>query len=111
MQHPTLQVPDVEAAVEFYTEKLGFSPGFAWGDPPEMAGVNLGDVSVHLQEGKPNAEGCSIYFVVGVADGHHERAWTALARGEGRLITRHHGRPTNGIPYLEGRSISEPGEV
>ena len=27
-------VSDVRAAVEFYTNKLGFRLGFTWGDPP-----------------------------------------------------------------------------
>jgi hypothetical protein len=30
--HTTLFVSDVLAAVEFYTQKLGFGPGFAWGE-------------------------------------------------------------------------------
>jgi catechol 2,3-dioxygenase-like lactoylglutathione lyase family enzyme len=34
-------VPDVLAAVSFYTERLGFTLGFTWGDPPTFAGVNL----------------------------------------------------------------------
>ena len=66
--HPGLTVPDVMAAVEFYTERLGFSPGFTWGEPVTMAGVNLGDVSVHLMQGTPAPNGMAVYFVVGSAD-------------------------------------------
>ena len=46
-QHPTLPVSDVLGAAEFYTRKLGFSMGFTWGEPPDMAGVNLGDYDCH----------------------------------------------------------------
>jgi catechol 2,3-dioxygenase-like lactoylglutathione lyase family enzyme len=67
-QHATLSVPDVLAAVHFYTKKLGFRLGFTAGDPPNMAGVNLGQVQMFLEQGDPNPTGCSVYFVVGSAD-------------------------------------------
>ena len=67
-QHPALRVSDVVAAVDFYTKRLGFRLGFTWGDPPSMAGVNLGNVQMFLERGTPNPEGCSLYFVVGNAD-------------------------------------------
>ena len=66
--HPGFPVSDVPAAVEFYTTKLGFAAGFTWGDPPSMAGVNLGVVSVHLSRGTPNPRGSSVYFIVGDVD-------------------------------------------
>ena len=67
-QHASLQVSDVAAAVEFYTMKLGFSLGFTWGDPPEIAGVNLGSVQMFLRRGTPSPQGCSVHFVIGNAD-------------------------------------------
>jgi catechol 2,3-dioxygenase-like lactoylglutathione lyase family enzyme len=70
--HTTLYVSDVLAAVDFYTNRLGFSPGFTWGDPPEMAGVNLGEVQIFLQQGTPNPAGCVVNFVVGDADELYE---------------------------------------
>jgi len=71
-QHPTLLVRDVAAATDFYTTKLGFTLGFTWGDPPGIAGVNLGKVQMFLERGTPNPAGCSVYFVVGDADELHE---------------------------------------
>jgi catechol 2,3-dioxygenase-like lactoylglutathione lyase family enzyme len=71
-QHPALRVPDVGAAVDFYTSRLGFRLGFTWGEPPEMAGVNLGDVQLFLERGTPRPDGCSVYFVVGNADELYE---------------------------------------
>ncbi|HEU4454905.1 MAG TPA: VOC family protein [Longimicrobium sp.] len=65
---PCLSVSDVAAAAEYYTTKLGFTPGFTWGEPPTMAGVNLGQVSVFLEQGTPCPAGCAVYFVVGAAD-------------------------------------------
>lgn len=66
--HPSLAVTDVQAAADFYTKKLGFTLGFTWGEPPTMAGVNLGDVQVFLEQGTPGPQGCLVYFVVGNAD-------------------------------------------
>ena len=71
-QHPTLEVRDVAAATDFYTTKLGFTLGFSWGDPPVIAGVNLGKVQMFLERGTPNPAGCSVYFVVGDADELYE---------------------------------------
>jgi catechol 2,3-dioxygenase-like lactoylglutathione lyase family enzyme len=71
-QHAVLRVTDVVAAVEFYTTKLGFRPGFTWGEPPAMAGVNLGGVQMFLQQGTPSPAGCEVYFVVGNADELYE---------------------------------------
>jgi catechol 2,3-dioxygenase-like lactoylglutathione lyase family enzyme len=70
--HPALQVTDIPAAVDFYTGNLGFTLGFTWGDPPTVAGVNLGDVQLFLSKGTPNPEGFSIDFVVGDADELYE---------------------------------------
>jgi catechol 2,3-dioxygenase-like lactoylglutathione lyase family enzyme len=71
-QHPALAVRDVAAAVDFYTKRLGFTVGFTWGDPPAIAGVNLGRVQMFLERGTPNPGGCSVYFVVGDADELYE---------------------------------------
>src|SRR5262249_38690630 len=67
-QHPALRVSDIPAAVEFYTKRLGFQLGFTWGEPPEIAGVNLGSVQLFLERGSSRPEGCAVYFVVGNAD-------------------------------------------
>ena len=71
-QHPALRVSDVRAAVDFYTTNLGFRQSFIYGDPPTMAGVNLGNVQMFLEHGPPRPEGCALYFVVGNADELYE---------------------------------------
>jgi catechol 2,3-dioxygenase-like lactoylglutathione lyase family enzyme len=70
--HPSLAVRDVPATVEFYTRKLGFRLGFTWGEPPTFAGVNLGQVQMFLEQGTPNPDGSSVYFVIGNADELYE---------------------------------------
>jgi catechol 2,3-dioxygenase-like lactoylglutathione lyase family enzyme len=70
--HPGLVVTDIQQAVDYYIEKLGFSPGFTWGEPvPTFAGVNLGNVQIFLERGTPHPEG-GTYFVVGNADELYE---------------------------------------
>src|SRR5262245_53964951 len=71
-QHAALPVSDVHAAADYYTKVLGFRLGFTWGDPPTIAGVNLGNVQMFLEQGTPNPQGCSVYFVVGNADELYE---------------------------------------
>jgi catechol 2,3-dioxygenase-like lactoylglutathione lyase family enzyme len=67
--HAGIAVTDILAAYEFYTGKLGFLPGFTWGEPvPTFAGVNLGEVQIFLELGNPNPDGAGVYFVVGSAD-------------------------------------------
>jgi catechol 2,3-dioxygenase-like lactoylglutathione lyase family enzyme len=71
-QFPALTVSDVRQAVDFYINKLGFTLGFTWEDPPTFAGVKLDKVSVHLQQGTPNPQGIEVSFLVGDADELHE---------------------------------------
>ena len=40
---PILAVPDVLEAAEFYCDKLGFTIGFLFGDPPTHAGIHRGE--------------------------------------------------------------------
>lgn len=68
IQHPSISVPDVAAAAEFYATCLGFRQGFIWGDPPSIAGMNLGQVQIFLELEPPNPTGITLYFVVGNAD-------------------------------------------
>ncbi|HSU14083.1 VOC family protein [Longimicrobium sp.] len=66
--HAGLAVGDVLAAADFYTRNLGFTLAFTWGEPPTFAGVKLDRVQIFLQQGTPNPDGSSVYFMVGDAD-------------------------------------------
>lgn len=70
--HAGLAVTDIPAAVDFYTQKLGLTLAFLWGDPPTFAGVNLGAMQMFLQKGTPDPKGCTVYFLVGDADQLYE---------------------------------------
>jgi catechol 2,3-dioxygenase-like lactoylglutathione lyase family enzyme len=66
--HPGLAVTDIPAAVDFYTNRLGFRLAFTWGEPPTFAGLLLDRVQIFLQKGTPNPGASSVYFLVGDAD-------------------------------------------
>lgn len=66
--HAALAVSDILAAVDFYTNKLGFRLGFTWGEPPTFAGVMLGSSQIFLKKATPNPQGCHVCFDVGNAD-------------------------------------------
>jgi len=103
--HPALRVSDLRAAVDFYTNKLGFSASFTWGDPPTMAGVNLGDVQMFLEQGTPQPQGCAVYFVIDDADELH-----AFHRANGVDIVeppgdRHYGLRDYRVRDLNGYEL------
>lgn len=104
--HAGLVVSDIPAAVDFYTNKLGFKLGFTWGDPPTFAGVNLDRVQMFLQKGAPDPKGCTVYFHVGDADELYE-----FHRANGVEITvppgdREYGLRDYGIRDLYGYQLS-----
>ncbi|MBZ5606274.1 MAG: VOC family protein [Acidobacteriia bacterium] len=73
--NPGLAVRDVPAAIDFYTNKLGFKLGFTWGgDPPTFAGVTLGNVQLFLGKGMPPppSDVSAAFFHVGDADPLYE---------------------------------------
>ncbi|MGI9516168.1 MAG: VOC family protein [Pirellulaceae bacterium] len=45
---PTIPVPDIIEAVDYYTEKLGFRELFLWGEPPSHAAVALDEATIHF---------------------------------------------------------------
>jgi len=104
--HAGLPVSDILAAADFYTKKLGFWLSFTWGDPPTMAGVNLGNVQIFLEQGTPNPKGCEVYFVVGDADELYE-----FQRANGVEIVeppgdRHYGLRDYSVRDLHGYRLS-----
>ncbi len=62
---PVLFVPDVKAAVRYYTEKLGFALRFD--SPWDYAGVGRDGIELHIGKGQaPEASNRSadVYFIV-----------------------------------------------
>jgi catechol 2,3-dioxygenase-like lactoylglutathione lyase family enzyme len=113
--HAGFVVPDVLAAVDFYTTKLGFQRGFTWGEPPTFAGVNLGQAQIFLEQGAPHPEGCSVYFLVGNADELHDFQRASGVEVTAPLGDREYGlrdyavRDLNGYRLVFGHRLPEAG--
>lgn len=45
---PVFAVSDLDAAIEFYQDKLGFSIAWTWGTPATRAGIALNDIEIQL---------------------------------------------------------------
>jgi catechol 2,3-dioxygenase-like lactoylglutathione lyase family enzyme len=72
-QHVSVFVSDLAAAIHFYTQKLGFTLAFTWGEPPHFAGVNLDRAQIFLdQSHPPNPAGCCLFFNVDDVDALYE---------------------------------------
>jgi uncharacterized glyoxalase superfamily protein PhnB/GNAT superfamily N-acetyltransferase len=81
---PILAVPDISAAVEFYTRVLGFERDWLWGDPPRHAAVRRDKVQIQFGLNPTMAARVSgmqyFFFVDGVEEFH------ALHRARGAEI-------------------------
>ena len=67
-----LNVADIETAADFYVGKLGFAKEFQFGP---YAGVQLGDVMIHLNGGSDQWNACptSVRITVTGIDGYYEK--------------------------------------
>lgn len=60
---PTLPVQDVEAALAFYEQHLGFRRGLVAGNPPVYATMSRDGLSLHLARNAEHA-GCGSCWVI-----------------------------------------------
>jgi catechol 2,3-dioxygenase-like lactoylglutathione lyase family enzyme len=113
--HAALAAPDVQAAIDFYTSKLGFFLAFAEGDPPVFAGVNFGHIQFFLRKDEPSPRGISLYFVVDDADElfafHRSNGVTVYEEPEDRYygIRDYTVRDLNGYYLTFGHHIFNAG--
>jgi uncharacterized glyoxalase superfamily protein PhnB len=85
-----LHVTDMQAALAYYRDKLGFSVQFTWEDPPRYVCLCLGDAAVHLNSYQPPAATSVVcIFCKGVDALHDDLA------ARGAKITR----PVQDEPY------------
>jgi len=45
---PVFSVSKLDAALDFYENKLGFAVAWSWGTPATRAGISLDDIEIHL---------------------------------------------------------------
>ena len=87
-EHAALQVSDVAAAAEFYRTKLGFKVAFMMGDPPNIAGMNLGNVQMFLELGTPARKDARSISSSAMP--------TSFTSSSGRAVSRSFCRPRTG---------------
>jgi uncharacterized glyoxalase superfamily protein PhnB len=74
-QAAVLHVKDMQAALAFYRDKLGFAVTFGWEDPPRYVCLCLGDCAIHLNSYKlPAATSIVCIFCKGVDALHDDLA-------------------------------------
>jgi catechol 2,3-dioxygenase-like lactoylglutathione lyase family enzyme len=60
---PVFAVRDLDEALRFYREKLGFTVAWTWGEPATRAGVALDDVEIQLESsGFADPSGTSVVY-------------------------------------------------
>jgi uncharacterized glyoxalase superfamily protein PhnB len=66
---PVLTVTDLEPAIAFYRDALGFDLAWSWGEPPVRVGVRLGKVELqlvcdpHVERSGPSVVYCHMHGV------------------------------------------------
>ncbi len=87
---PVLHVKDMQAALAYYCDRLGFTVSFTWEDPPRYACLCLGDADLHLNSYQPPAASSIICIFCKGVDALHDDLAT-----RGANITR----PVADQPY------------
>ncbi len=60
---PVFTVLNLEEAIAYYCDKLGFALEWEWGDPVQRAGVSLDDIEIQLECGGLGApDGASVVY-------------------------------------------------
>jgi uncharacterized glyoxalase superfamily protein PhnB len=91
---PIFVVRDLDEAMRYYREKLGFTIGWTWGDPPDRAGAELDDIEIQLVgPGLPDLHGRSVVYchMVGVDE------YYAACRARGAVIAMELGARPWGV--------------
>lgn len=81
---PVVNVDDLQAAISFYTEKLGFTVAFELGP---YAGLQLGDAMVHLNGGDDewSARPTSARFTVEFVDNYYDQLDQSIVKLDEQL--------------------------
>ncbi len=71
---PRFPVPDIESALAFYIDRLGFALGWKWGSPPTHANVCRDSIAIDLILAPSRSGGAAMAYVsvTGVEELHGE---------------------------------------
>jgi uncharacterized glyoxalase superfamily protein PhnB len=102
---PILQVADLQRAIGFYRDALGFSQGWIAGEPPWLASVCRDAVEFNLHV-VANPVPSHVYLNVDGVDDCFAAAATAGARVVHSLADRHYGMRDGRLADPDGNEIS-----
>ena len=60
---PVFAVQDIDEALSFYVEKLGFSIAWTWGEPIHRAGVAFNGIEIQLDSESAGTDGASVVYI------------------------------------------------
>ena len=103
---PRLPVRDVEQALRFYVDELGFELGWKWGSPPTHASVCRGAISLDLIALPAERCGTAMAYVLcaGVDAYFHELKGRRIDVGD--LADRAYGMRDFEVIDLDGNRIA-----
>jgi catechol 2,3-dioxygenase-like lactoylglutathione lyase family enzyme len=87
---PRIPVQDVDKALKFYLEQLGFALGWKWGAPVTHANVCRDAISLDLVSAPERSGTAMAYIEVSGVDAYHSEL-TARGVGVGELGDRDYG--------------------
>jgi catechol 2,3-dioxygenase-like lactoylglutathione lyase family enzyme len=99
---PVLTVDDLDEAIRYYENRLGFDLTWTWGDPPTVASVTRDDVELNLaRRGDNGSHGAgAVYVRLTGVDEYHEECRRNLA-----IVVR----PPADQPYgMRDFAVSDP---
>jgi len=107
-------VSNLENSIMFYTENLGFSVDFRFGEPPTYAGMSLGNVCLHISSAYPyknNTGHGNLYIMFDAVDGLYEKLVTAKVEFYCPIGNREYGMRDFAIKDLDGNQIGIGAEI
>jgi catechol 2,3-dioxygenase-like lactoylglutathione lyase family enzyme len=104
---PILWVRDLEQALQYYQGTLGFTVGWTFGTPPELASVCRDQVEFHLSKaGEGEFHITRVYVYVDDVDAYDNHIVAAGARATYPLEDRFYGMRDCRIEDPDGNQIS-----
>lgn len=91
---PIFAVRDLNEALRYYCDVLGFSEAWKWGQPPHRAGVTMDQVEIHLDGaglGAPPGQSIAYCHMTGIEEFYQE------CRRRGATVERELGERPWGV--------------
>lgn len=104
---PVISVDNLQSALAYYKDILGFKVAWTWGEPPYLAGVCRDSVEINLgQKGKSGPPHASqLYFQITGVEAYYRHVKSVGANITVPLDTRPYGMRDFGLHDLSGNDL------